>query len=443
MLGQKQISGNGKDVRYAKDLAKLKTQCLARLPVHIHPPALYAEALKLLKDPINKSSMKNFSQKFAIKCTEKEYNAARVNGENLHTLICALGYDVSELRFFPSYQYIATPYKGKAGKLGSTATPSKDDRKVIEVWNADLFYALCCQKHGDTVSVGEWFTSNKTDNTFQCRDASKYDPQKFHKSTFEELVSRFLGTTVSAPDIEFFRPEPKSYKARKTNTVDADPESRTVLQSVIEAGTKIIEAEKGMSIEQMVGVAAECEVMEPERQNPIIPMPEEIARFNPTAEWIQSVLLPKTHLVQSLEKPVTPDIHENEPQPGPTKLVVKGHLSEEHMAKVQLERSGFIKTGKIQSVDSSTHFDLTPDITPQPTGPMTFKEILSWFGESNDVVLGWIGEGEIKCVPDQILSISRDFVEVIGIEKPVPFNQVYKSKESFLLHALTTLKQQA
>lgn len=346
----------------------------------------------------------------------------------------AMGYDTSELNFYPNKPYLATFYKSKPGKLGTTNTPAKEGRQVIETWNSGLFYALCCQLEGDAITPGEFFTDNngkihqstRVDDKWIIVDypGGKNDAFKkpqCHKSTFEEFLAWYTGEDVKVKSLVM----PTVTRTSKGIVVDGGSSNKSILAAITEIGSEIINSKKGLSIEQMKSVANEHGV---KVADPVIEMNEEVKRFNPTAQWMDSVLL-------------SPGIVEKRVQTeGPSETIVIGR----GIVEPKPVNESFVETGQIQSVDSSTFFDITPIESNQSlTGPMTFKELLSWFGEGNSVVVGSIEEREIKCVPFEIEAVSRDVATMVGKEKPVPFGNIYKSKEAFLLHALTTLKKQA
>ena len=269
--------------------------------------------------------MPSYFHKFAMRCSEQQWSTSVIGDVTLSQKLVSLGYDLSELKFLPNMPFVATQYKGIQSKIGSTNTPFKEDRHVIDEWNAELFYALCCQQETPGISVGEFFTDKdgaarectRVDDKWVIHDYAggkndAFPKAQCQKSSYENLVSYYLGT-------------------RRLN----------------------VESEE--------------------------------------------------------------------------------------------EQIGFIvTTGVIQSADIKTEFDQPPiDTSTSLTGPLSFKQILHCFGEGNDVVEGTIEDGEIKCKVHQIDGVSRDSILFVGSDKGVPFNNIYKNKESFLLHALTILKSQA
>jgi hypothetical protein len=257
--------------------------------------------------------MSKFIHKIAMRCNEQQWKESGINDRLL-----SLGYDTSELKFLPNMPYVATQYKGIQSKIGSTNSPYKEERRVMDAWNPDLFYALCCQQDNDYVSVGEYFTHNKTGSIRLCTrlddkwNVSDYggsndafQKSQCHKSTFDELLSHFI-----------------------------EQAAKELITSIKESPPVDIE--------------------------PVI-----VAR---------------------------------------------------------------------------TTMAITPPPMTQTTGPMSFKEVLNWFGQGKDVVEGSIENGEIRSKVRPIEAISKDSVLLVGNEKGTPFTSIYKNQETFLLHALSTLK---
>lgn len=143
--------------------------------------------------------MANFSIPVGMKCTEKEFNSSSIGGKMLRKLLEEEGYDLSELRF--TQPYIVNFYKKINDKIGTTQTPhTYIGRHVVQYWDEKFFYALCCQKEYEAITVGEFFTTASGD-VFQCTgidgDWLKVGPKlpkqpvfnrsAVHKSTYEEL----------------------------------------------------------------------------------------------------------------------------------------------------------------------------------------------------------------------------------------------------------------
>lgn len=248
-----------------------------------------------------------------MRCNEQQWKDSGINDRLL-----SLGYDTSELKFLPNMPYVATHYKGVQSKIGSTNSPYKEERRVMDAWNPDLFYALCCQQDNDYVSVGEYFTSNKSGNIHLC---TRLD-DKWNVSDYEGSNDAFQKTQCHKSTFE-------------------------------------------------------------------------------------ALLL---HFTKHEEKD----------------LVVA--IKESAFADIELP------------VIKSTSMAITPPPMTQTTGPMTFKEVLNWFGQGKDVVEGTIENGEIRSKVHPIEAISKDSVLLVGNEKGTPFTSIYKNQETFLLHALATLK---
>lgn len=318
----------------------------------------------------------------------------------------AMGYDTSELNFYPNKPYLATFYKSKPGKLGTTNTPAKEGRQVIETWNSELFYALCCQMEGDAITPGEFFTDNEGKIHQSTRVDDKwiivdypdgkndaFKKPQCHKSTFEELLARYTGEDVKVKSSV----EPTITRASKGIIVDGGSSNKSILAAITEIGSEIINSRKGMSIEQMKEVA--------ELNN--LPVPN----------------IDYSALADALELEATIEHH--------TAITEKTQIS--LVQDSEIKGDYFLGDGSVNAIFGN----------PSLTGPMTFKEILNWFGDGKAVVVGVINDSEIKCVSHSIVAVSTYDVSVSNFHSGVPFDQIYKSKEAFLLHALTTLKKQA
>lgn len=110
--------------------------------------------------------MPNFVNKISMKCKESEWKDCIINGKSLNNALIDLGYDLSDLKFYPNKPYLCTFYKQKGKQLGTTSTPFKENREVIEKWDGELFYALCCQQDVIGVVASE-FVTNAAGDVFQ------------------------------------------------------------------------------------------------------------------------------------------------------------------------------------------------------------------------------------------------------------------------------------
>ena len=253
-----------------------------------------------------------------MRCNEQQWSTSIIGEVTLSQKLVALGYDLSELKFLPNMPFVATQYKGVQSKIGSTNSPYKDERKVLEDWNSDLFFALCCQQDNDYVSVGEYFTFEKSGSIQLCTrlddkwlisdhgdSNDAFQKTQCHKSTFDELLAHF---------------------------------------------TKQIEKELVVTIKE-----------------------------SPTVDVLPPVI-------------------------------------------------------------TTTKTAITPASPKSVTGPMSFVEVLNWFGQGKDVVEGTIENGEVRSKVHPIEAVSKDSVLLVGNQKGTPFTSIYKNQETFLLHALSTLK---
>ena len=88
------------------------------------------------------------------------------------------------------------------------------------------------------------------------------------------------------------------------------------------------------------------------------------------------------------------------------------------------------------SGDEIEHTKRNVDDMSDSYAPMTFQEILQWFGEGNDVCVGTIDNGEVSCKTYQIEGITKTAVQLTGKPYPSPFNEVFRNTAEFLKYAL-------
>lgn len=147
--------------------------------------------------------MSHFAIPVAFKCTEKEFRNSFIKGVQLDKKLEEIGYDLSELKFYPNKEYLVNYYRKVSHLICTTNSPHSNNRIVIDAWNENLFYALCCQKSPDYITVGEFFTTD-AGCVHQCTQVmefylrydgygpAQYPKDRVHKSTAEEIEKEFM-----------------------------------------------------------------------------------------------------------------------------------------------------------------------------------------------------------------------------------------------------------
>lgn len=181
--------------------------------------------------------MPKFANRIAFKCTEEQWKKSVVYGEPLHDQVAKLGYDLSDLVFYPNKPYVASHYKQDDGRLSTTNTPFKYGRDVCEQWNADLFFALASQLSSVGVQVGEFFTDEKSGKCYRCtkidgnwlRDDIQvvaFQKHHTHKSTVDDLKVFFnapVHVSEEKPKDKWKRARPDNHKHEVSNYVESGP----------------------------------------------------------------------------------------------------------------------------------------------------------------------------------------------------------------------------
>lgn len=299
--------------------------------------------------------MSNFVNRIAIRVSDKVFTKSMIDGLWIRTALERMGYHIGDLRFYPDKPYLCTFYKSTAGRLGTTNTPFKEGRTVIEEWNKDLFFALCCQREGSTVEPGEYYTENKTGSIYQCSDLYKewirtdlpgggnvvFKAPQVHKSTVEELIEFFAGKSVP----------------------------------------------------------------EDEPDEPLVKLKQSVK--DKIASGVVAHQIAKTQNGHRLDSPTV-------------------------IEEVQVA-SGLVD---LPSIEIQVNSEVKLESEIRLPGPLTFKEVLHWFGEGNDICVGKIENGEIHCKTYAIESVSKHAVQLVDQKAMAHFDNIFRNTEEFLRYAL-------